>query len=1199
MRTRQQTRLIQESSGIGEHDADGSLVLNEEGNSVISTQDTTPQRKKRALANVLQVSKVKRPNKIKGKLSGILSLPVEVFMEIITHVALPDVLSLSRSNKFFRRMLMTRSATTLNVWRQAVENVPGLPPCPEGICEPQYAALIYTKHCSMCGAKIVKDMDPYLNVRICKDCVEIHVTHVDGIDYELRPLVPRSKITRMKASRYGMKTCLVRDAEQAQQWLSELPVSDVLSDKELDAVFQERLDAALNRIDYAKQMVEFLHDMAKARKQEIDQLKEQRRQDIKRRLKDVGWEERDWMFPEFVARKWSSLVEAPQVLTDRAWQKLYPNMVPYLEQNREWQTKLSKLVRKGKRLRRMRRLLLGIRNQSHLLDDADGEDGSEDGDWAEIDFSAVADSTANNTHPLSGDEFHNTSEDDPDGSMENNNPSTPTITHARVRIPFPPMVDLLEWPIISNLLKADTDADTMQERFGELREEIEDEIHSWGSGVEEELVGILETGLTEDAHVDSNVTRLQLQNENTTLERLTPASRLLLRADSIFRISEENGLVAPMPVYFPEVFSLLQSRPSSYCTFAFKRLDGRERPKHGYTWDPSEVEYYPEGSRVAKALLKELGRVNAAQFELQALGARFTCGSCGDKLPRSWNEIVQHYAEAIIHANLAEKAKSSVKKRVKYTNTHSLDPKAKHKSLIVLHSAEEAKALSSKRRKFENLVRCKSCEELGVDFQSPRDIMLKHVRTVHVIKAPKAEHYERTREAQKHVKVFDPTGNVSESTEATDQEFVKKMTIDALYYAGMKPFCPKASEVRSQGSRTVAQRHRQLADESCKQSSEFLRAAPTGVNVMINLTDLHCDALVLIPYCNAISHVPLPGVSKDKITAACNTMHKALRYDGIKIHGVEVDKSKPTHSEGAFKEILELLWITIAHPILDSLGYIVSSTVSCNNNSNDSLENDPPTGEFPRLTWYVAGRMAFLPLHAAGCYDRPRCAVSDFIVSSYTPTLSVLLSASPALSIPHSRLLVDGQYFTPSFSPLPGTRNKLAAIDKHAKGRIITFLKDSFDARLVPVPQEMESSDWIHFACHSIGRPTDPTESCFYLQNKSLSLKEILHKSFRGKGLAFLSGCNMVAEDDLANEAVPLASGMLMAGYQSMIASMWAVVDLDAPILADQVYERSLKDGRMDYRDSVRALHAAVNHLRDRVGYQDFIRWVPYIHVGS
>ncbi|KDN33461.1 hypothetical protein RSAG8_13441, partial [Rhizoctonia solani AG-8 WAC10335] len=74
---------------------------------------------------------------------------------------------------------------------------------------------------------------------------------------------------------------------------------------------------------------------------------------------------------------------------------------------------------------------------------------------------------------------------------------------------------------------------------------------------------------------------------------------------------------------------------------------------------------------------------------------------------------------------------------------------------------------------------------------------------------------------------------------------------------------------------------------------------------------------------------------------------------------------------------------------------------------------------------------------------------------------------------------------------------------------------------------------------------------------------------------------------------------MLMAGYTSVIATMWSVVDSDAPIVADKVYSELMKDGKLGNGEAGKALHNAVAGLRERVGEREFGRWVPYIHIGS
>ncbi|CAE7217543.1 unnamed protein product [Rhizoctonia solani] len=514
--------------------------------------------------------------------------------------------------------------------------------------------------------------------------------------------------------------------------------------------------------------------MAQARTEQIDQLKEQRRRDIKHRLEEAGWNEPDWNFPDFVARKWVSLVEAPAALTDRAWQKLYPSLVPYLEKNRRSHTERSIIVRKGKRLRRMRRLLLAIRNESNLfeVEDESASEGSESG-------SVSTDDTTVNSHIK--EEYNH------DSGFDNPDPSTSIVPSLGVMLPFPPMVDLLKWPIISELLEADVGADTMQALFEESKDEIKDQIRSWGRGAERELVDILKAGRRAGSGSKDRDDNTSLAYEepliqlelgvppgNTLLDHLSPSTRLLLRADSVFRVSDD--IIAPLPLYFPEVFPILQDRPDGYCTFTFRK--GYSGPKRGYTWDSSEVIYYPEGCIAAKALLKQLGRENAAQYELQALGARFTCGSCGDNWLRTWNEMVQHYAETIVHAGIAKKAKASIKKQVKYKNAHRLDFLFKSKingnPLVILHSEGRAKIMSSRYRDGQRLVKCKLCKQLGIDFQSPRYAMREHVRTVHSVK-PRVEHYKRTPNVRHHIKVGDPTGILSDSTEATDPGIVDKI----------------------------------------------------------------------------------------------------------------------------------------------------------------------------------------------------------------------------------------------------------------------------------------------------------------------------------------------------------------------------------------------------------------------------------------
>ncbi|KAJ1300883.1 hypothetical protein OPQ81_002520 [Rhizoctonia solani] len=158
------------------------------------------------------------------------------------------------------------------------------------------------------------------------------------------------------------------------------------------------------------------------------------------------------------------------------------------------------------------------------------------------------------------------------------------------------------------------------------------------------------------------------------------------------------------------------------------------------------------------------------------------------------------------------------------------------------------------------------------------------------------------------------------------------------------------------------------------------------------------------------------------------------------------------------------------------------------------------------------------------------------------------------------------------------------------------------DSKATPVAvlDEMDQHDWVHLACHAHQEVKDSTKSGFFLHGGTLDLASISRRLFKNKGLAFLSACQTATGDEkLPDEAIHLASGMLMAGYPSVIATMWSVIDADAPFVADKVYGQLMKDGKLGNGAAGKALHLAVAELRDKVGEQAFGRWVPYIHIGS
>ena len=142
----------------------------------------------------------------------------------------------------------------------------------------------------------------------------------------------------------------------------------------------------------------------------------------------------------------------------------------------------------------------------------------------------------------------------------------------------------------------------------------------------------------------------------------------------------------------------------------------------------------------------------------------------------------------------------------------------------------------------------------------------------------------------------------------------------------------------------------------------------------------------------------------------------------------------------------------------------------------------------------------------------------------------------------------------------------------------------------------MKEADWVHFACHGIQDGVD-SGLCLADQRR-LKLRNIIALSRPHGGLAFLSACQTATGDeDLSDEAIHIAAGMLFAGYGGVVGTMWSISDKLAPDVARDVYGQLFRSGTWpDYREAARALHEAI--VRLRYSNASFVEWLPFIHVG-
>ncbi|KAG9123558.1 hypothetical protein FRC07_014770 [Ceratobasidium sp. 392] len=367
-----------------------------------------------------------------------------------------------------------------------------------------------------------------------------------------------------------------------------------------------------------------------------------------------------------------------------------------------------------------------------------------------------------------------------------------------------------------------------------------------------------------------------------------------------------------------------------------------------------------------------------------------------------------------------------------------------------------------------------------------------------------------------------------------------------------------------------------------RKAEDLVLAARRGPVVVVNVHLSRCDALVLHPSQPEVTHVPLPLFSLEQATKAQSDWTGSLRSFGMRDRGFrKASVSKPSTMNGT--EVLGLLWTTVVEPVLSHLGY---------------LRIQPEESTLPRVTWCTTGPLSFLPIHAAGIYTQPsQPKIFHYVISSYAPTLSTLLSP-PKQPNECRGLLAVGQDQTAGLSALPCAVEELEQIKQVAGDLQVTRLVGE-EATVDAVLSGMKESSWVHLACHAIQDAENPTRSAFFLHDGRLDLATIAKGPVKEGGLAFLSACQTaLGHKELPEEAIHLAAGMIMAGYPSVIATMWSIRDKHAPIIASQVYARLAKDGVPSTDRVAEALHAAVAYLRNEVGEDRFEDWAPFIHMG-
>ncbi|KAJ7842522.1 CHAT domain-containing protein [Mycena leptocephala] len=135
--------------------------------------------------------------------------------------------------------------------------------------------------------------------------------------------------------------------------------------------------------------------------------------------------------------------------------------------------------------------------------------------------------------------------------------------------------------------------------------------------------------------------------------------------------------------------------------------------------------------------------------------------------------------------------------------------------------------------------------------------------------------------------------------------------------------------------------------------------------------------------------------------------------------------------------------------------------------------------------------------------------LSDFVISSYTPSLAALIQGFRPRSQSQKRfqVLVVAQPSAQGQTYIPGTQAEITSIQRHATGKVPVLRLDVNMATVDNVQAGMRDSSWVHFACHGVQNASDPTESALSSLETRMTLSSIIKLSLPEADFAFLSAC--------------------------------------------------------------------------------------------
>ncbi|TFK33815.1 hypothetical protein BDQ12DRAFT_738566 [Crucibulum laeve] len=276
----------------------------------------------------------------KGKqrdLSLLPTMPMDIVFEILSSLPPKDLISVSRTTKSFREMLLSRQATT--IWKNALEAADA-PECPDDCSEPQWAALLFELPCNNCGNRNALLIDFALRRRLCKPCKRNHlvaalmyIRDYPTVDKEMFEYLPFTNAGGRVHTRHTTKYYWTADVDgMKEKWdkYKEDIANEVSDAQDKFAAFKEERKTFIEGVmDHANMCMKWKRDSANSLVQARTERRERRSLELYNRLTGLGHEEAD-----ISASLTFNDLDKTTPITDKNWVRLGTDLENRIHQNR-------------------------------------------------------------------------------------------------------------------------------------------------------------------------------------------------------------------------------------------------------------------------------------------------------------------------------------------------------------------------------------------------------------------------------------------------------------------------------------------------------------------------------------------------------------------------------------------------------------------------------------------------------------------------------------------------------------------------------------------------------------------------------------------------------------------------------------------------------------------------------------------------